>query len=424
MIINRNYLLKGLTLGIFAVLFSTSCTKLNSVYDPHFSEDGKLIQTDTISAEPFTLQYPKQIKVYVEVSGSMNGFFRANKPTDFKSDVWEIVSYLTPWISEGITILTNEGQKGHTLSFDDFRNRMNQGSFVSSSSTKVPIMLQSIFEDYDAENGEVAILISDMKYSPVGNSAPDVLMTQYSTDISRILNKHHQPVCLIGATSNYLKKDGNEQTNKSPYYFFITGKGEHVAYIRNVVSTLLDNNGHFIDNIESGFDYGTPNYSFGIPDNCLKLDNEPTFYGYDNSYSDTCTVKLKIDLTNYRWIVATEACLRESLKVESRYGADVKIGNIKLDVKNITNQELARTAFATIDLKISNMPMKADVLVWNLELPSTVYTLFGPYVTNATNENDVTKSYSVESFIKGIFYGGIVNTQLPPNYILISKENN
>ena len=45
------------------------------------------------------------------------------------------------------------------------------------------------------------------------------------------------------------------------------------------------------------------------------------------------------------------------------------------------------------------------------------------FFENAFDENDVTKSYSVLDFIKGMFYGGVLNTQPKPSYILISKED-
>ena len=54
--------------------------------------------------------------------------------------------------------------------------------------------------------------------------------------------------------------------------------------------------------------------------------------------------------------------------------------------------------------------------------PDTDYTLFGEFC-GSTDENDCTKSYSIEAFMKGMFYGGIVNETLKPNYILISKND-
>ena len=284
-------------------------------------------------------------------------------------------------------------------------------------------MLQSIINNLNTDAGEVAVLVSDMKYSPVGNAAPEVLMTQYSTDISRILGDSQKAVSLIGATSNYLDKSGNVICDKSPYYFLIIGDGRQVAEIRNGISTLLDNNHHFIDNIESGFNYGAPTYSFGIPENCYQMDDEnPTFLGFDPSESDTCTIKLEINLENYRWIVATKQYLDSAFQCKALYGSNVKVGKIDFDIQNITNKVLKRKATAIVELKVFDFAMDSEVLEWTLKLPDTDYTLFAPYF-NATSESDITKSYSVDNFIKGIFYGGLVNETLKPNYILISKNS-
>jgi hypothetical protein len=407
--------------GVVTLLAFSSCKDINTIPDPHFEADGTFI-TDSLDSVKFAPETPRKIKFFVEVSGSMNGFFRANRPTEFKADVWQILSYYSSLIPE-VTTLTNEGDMGSSVSLQNFQTMMNTGAFESAASTKVPVMLQSIIKNLNTEAGEVAVLVSDMKYSPVGAAAPDVLMTQYSSDISRILGLSQKAVCLVGATSNYLDRAGNVMCDKSPYYFLIIGDGRQVADIRNGISTMLDNNKHFIDNIESGFSYGAPTYSFGIPDNCFQMDDEnPTFCGYDPSESDTCTIKLKINLENYRWIVATKQYLDSAFQCKALYGSNVKVGKIDFDIQNITDKELKRKAIATVELKVFNFAMDSEVIEWTLMLPDTDYTLFAPYF-GATAESDVTKSYSVDNFVKGIFYGGVVNKTLKPNYILISKNS-
>ena len=349
----------------------------------------------------------------------MNGFFRANQPTQFKTDVWEIMSYFSALPSE-VTVLTNNGNTGVKMSIDDFRQQMNTGSFISSASTQVPIMLASITNDIKPEKGEVAVLISDMKYSPVGAAAPKVLMEQYSSDVSRILGTFHKPVCLISAVSNYLDK--KYEVNKSPYYYFLIGNEGEVAYLRNCISTLLENHHHFIDNIESGFDYGTPAYSFGIPEYCYQLDEEPTFVDFDESASDTCIINLKVDLSRYRWIMADTACFKNAFKCKALYGSNVGIGNVEIKIQNITDQKLERTATAIVQLKLYNLAMDSEVIEWSLELPDLNVDKFARFF-DAVGENDYTKSYSIENFIRGIFYGGIINKTLKSNYILISKNS-
>ena len=401
--------------------FLNSCQNtINTNFDSHFDESGYYVKNDSLEVT-FVPQFPNKIKFYVEVSGSMNGFFRANAPTKFKADVWQILSYYAP-AADGVTILTNDGTQGSTFTIGQFQTKMNTGAFVSSASTKVPLMLQSIIQSLDTDAGEVAVLISDMKYSPVGAAAPKVLLSQYSTDISTIFGKFGKAISLIGATSEFLDRKGDPVCNTSPYYFLIIGKPEHVAEMRNGISTLLINNGSFIDNIESGFNYGAPTYSFGIPENAYQLEDEPTFVDFDTSYGDTCTIKLKVDLTNYRWAITKEELFKKAFTYKPLYGSEVKVGNVTFDIQNITDKVLKRRAIATGDLKIFNMATESEVIEWNLQLPELDITEFAPYL-GATDENDVTKSFSIEDFIKGMFYGGVVNKTLSSNYILISKNS-
>lgn len=394
-------------------------SSINTIFDPHFTEEGILIP-DSTDTNPFTPLQPSQLKFYVEVSGSMNGFFRANQPTDFKTDVWEILSYYSPIIDE-VTTLTNAGDTGASMPLSEFQTMMNTGRFVSTASTKIPLMLESIISNLDADAGEVAVLISDMKYDPVGSAAPKVLQTMFSTDISNVLGKAGEAVCLIGATSSYLDRSGKVAFDRSPYYYFIIGNDRQVADVRNAISTLLENRGHFIDNIESGFDYGHPIYSFGIPSGCFQMDDvNPTFVGYDSS-ADSCTVKLKVSLENYRWLMQDERNFEEAFSVKSLYGSEVSFDIDDIDVQNITDKKLDRHVTATVNIQLSHMPTDSEVLEWNLQLPDTEITKFSPYL-GADSPNDVTKTYSLEDFIRGMFYLGVVNQKLKPNYILISKN--
>lgn len=405
-------------------VFMQSCdSNVNTNMNEHFTEDGFLI-TDSLDTS-FNRAMPSSVKFYVEVSGSMNGFFRANKATQFKSDVWNVLNSFSS-LAPDVSILTNDGSQGATLPLGDFRTKMNTGAFVSSASTKVPLMLQTIIENLNTDAGEVAVLISDMKYSPVGAAAPSVLMSQYTTDINGIIGRFGKAISVIGATSDYLDKGGNEVCKRSPYYFVILGEQENVAEIRNYISLLLKKKGHLVDNIESGFNYGHSEYSFGISNKCYQFENEPTFIGYEEADDvDTCTIKLKVPLENYRWLMADENIFRDALKVSSLYGTTVNIGNIDIDVKDVTgsDKQLNRDATATVDLKIFNMPTDSEVIEWNLELPITNYALFNEFFDGADDENDPNKSYSVLDFLTGVFQGGVVTHDMKPNYILVSKND-
>lgn len=407
--------------ALFYLIFS--CSNINSVGDSHFDKNGYLIHEDSLVEDSFSMREPSRVKFYVEVSGSMNGFFRANRPTNFKRDLWNVMSYYSS-ISPEVYVLTDNGDTGMKLRQSEFQNSMNTGAFISSASTRVPMMLETVLHNLDMSNGEVAVLVSDLKYSPVGEAAPEVLLSQYSTDVSKIIGKYGKSVSLVCAVSDYLDANGNDiASRRSPYYYLIFGNAEQVAEVRNEISTLLTNSGSFVDNIDSGFKFGKPKYSFGVPNKCEQLDEEPTFINYeDEEPGDTCTIKLKVSLENYRWIVSDTTIFRKAFKVKSLYGSNVRMSNVVIQTDNVTDKDklLSRTSTAIVDLKVSNMSSDSDVIEWTLDLPDTDYTLFNEFFKNATSENDPTKSFSVLDFLKGIFYCG--NNKLDSNYILISRN--
>jgi hypothetical protein len=62
------------------------CSKINTNHFPQFTDDGNL----TTKEQCLNPVLPNKIRLFVEVSGSMNGFFRSNMPTDFKTDVGSV----------------------------------------------------------------------------------------------------------------------------------------------------------------------------------------------------------------------------------------------------------------------------------------------------------------------------------------------
>ena len=405
---------------ITSLCFVSCCSSpINTINDPHFDENG--IYLDSLGAT-FQAIMPTSLDFYVEVSGSMNGFFRANKATAFKTDVWAIVSNFG---SPGVSVLSNTGTQATKYTGDQFRSRMNSGSFVSTAETQVPTMLESILSKLYYENGAVAVLISDMKYSPVGNKALPVLLQQYATDIRNIVGKYPgNAYSLIGAYSESLDAKGNVACEKSPYYYLVVGKDVCVAEVRNCITTILSDRENYLDNIETGFDYKRPAYGFGVPDNVIQLDNEPTFYNYDVSYSDTCKVVLNLDLSDFRWLVASdENVLRECLKVKAAYGSEMEIGKINISTNNHNQKKLERLAIASVELKLWNMPMESDVIEWSLEHPEYSVTDTFMQIQNAGTEADLTGSFSLANFIQGVFQAVQNHWDQEPNRILISKSN-
>ena len=81
-------IISGITLlsCIFA-LHSCGNSDINSIQDPHFDiETGAPLDTFDF----FVPKRPTSAKLYIETSGSMNGFFRANQSNKFKKTVWSV----------------------------------------------------------------------------------------------------------------------------------------------------------------------------------------------------------------------------------------------------------------------------------------------------------------------------------------------
>ena len=413
---NWGKLFIGCGIAIFSLFLSFCSNPVNTVYDLHFTEDGYCL--DSLK-ENFIAEAPKSLGFYVEVSGSMNGFFRSNRATRFKQDVWSIVSNFG---GNDVCVLSNAGTVAGVYPVSDFRSRMNSGRFVSNQETLVPTMLKSILSNLNYNDGQCAILISDMKYSPVSQQDVQVLLTQYQTDIRNVIGQYPGlAVSLVMAKSDFLAANGAIIENNSPYYFLILGKDQNVAFMRNCIATILEDNASYGDCIESGFDYKAPAYSFGIPDNALQLFDQPTFTNFDTQYSDTCKVTLNIDLSDYRWLIANEDAFRESLAVKSCYGASVSIGNVSIDVSNHFNREFKRKATATVEIKVYDMLTESDVIEWTLNHPDYSVTTDFTNIMAATAENDYAGSFSVDRFVAGVFNAIQNHWDKTPNRILISK---
>ena len=69
------------------------------------------------------------------------------------------------------------------------------------------------------------------------------------------------------------------------------------------------------------------------------------------------------------------------------------------------------------------MPMDADVIEWRLSHPEFIMTNNFMQVQNALSENDLTGTFSLANFIKGVFQAAQNHWTEEPNRILISKSN-
>ena len=305
-------------LALLALMtMSACCGGLNTLNDPHFTEEGTLIKKPSFAK----LDYNSDIHFYIESSGSMNGFFRAGQPTSFKQDVYEIMSYYSP-VTKDVNIMTNSGGVAGQLSLGQFQTARNTGALECNASTQVPVMLRNIVSRL--KKNDVAVLISDMKYSPVGSAAPAVLLTQYAAEVARIAGNSKKAYSLICAISDYINKEGRVVTNESPYYYLVIGEQDKVSAVRNGIAIMLQRQKRFVDNLETGYKYASCPYDFGVPKNVVRLEKQPTFYGYGEAV-DECVIPLKLKLESYRWLMSNKDTLKQCFTCKTKYGSTVSV---------------------------------------------------------------------------------------------------
>jgi len=404
----------ALALSILTV--TSCCKKLNPDGLGHFDEDGVYLE----KTQTFRSAQPSNIKFYVEVSGSMNGFFRSNKPTIFKTDVWSVFSDFAS-STEGVNIFLQQNAAPKLIGLEDFRNKMNAGAFVSSVSTDVPDMLKRILNDVDSKKSEVGILVSDMKYDPVGNAAVQVLLQQYSIDIRDLMSNTGKALCLIVAKSDFLDKSGKVACEDSPYYYLVIGRPENVVWMRNFVCTLLKHNGHYVDAVEWGIDYKSPKVKVSDSD-FLNVENQNCLGGFQ----DDCTITLDINITDFPWIYENADTLQKYLKVKPEVGIDVKKlskKDISYDITEDDGKQLKRTAIAKVKLHLSDIYGDADVLNITLNTPEVLYpSIKFMQFLGAASPNDVSKTYSMEGFLSGCYSSMPRFREKKPVHLLISKN--
>lgn len=416
----------GILAVILVCIIASGGSDINAVNSPFFTDDGHLKGDTTLVEDSLSIpcteeSQPTEIKLYVEVSGSMNGFFRPNLPTGFKKDVCSVFTFVGfSSISRGVNILSNDGEVTDNYSLDDYINYMNHGAFVSSAETKVPTMIESIIKDTDIEHGEVAVLVSDMKFSPEKAKDMGVQLTQYASRIRNIANSNDAAFCLIAATSNYLDKTGCSIADESPYYYFVIGKTSQVIWARNRINTLLEHNNSYVEDLEFGMRYNGIKYDFGMPLGCIRLIGEPTFYDVSG---DECTIPIGIDITGYRWVLADEKVMEECLSFKSTTGSSVEIMSIEINDDHQHGKQMVRKATATVTIKVSNMLMDADVIEWTLAQPEEFVSSRFTAFYGAISENEYDKTFSLEEFVSGMNKGTNNLWSEEPQRILISKNS-
>ncbi len=425
----------GITSIIALCLFcSFSCCRnhLNKNLLSPYNEDG--ILKDEIRTSFYSLEKPDKISMYIESSGSMNGLFRPNFSTRFQYDISAILTggELNNLIT-GVNIFNNRGDGVQQYEANEFRRKMNRGDFVSQQSTFIPAMIQTMLSDVDSCACDVAVLISDMKYSPVqsnGKVTPTAI-EQYKLDIKNLFEgrfeKSDLSVSLICCESNFLDRSGRELCSEFPYYLVLVGKASKVAWTRNQIIEVLNEQNNLTGCIDFNINYGCPKYTI-LPNEiigALRNNNELTsdfsgkhcssVVGFDDSIQP---VKVVLGV-NYGHLPQTlvTSLKPENFTISSYWGSNVDARIVHVDYgcdhKSSTEHSFVNpNLYLTVEL--TGLKMYDDDVV-NIKLNSKSQNVawLNKYY-GATREGELGKTFLLESFIEGLNLAAVTeNTKTP-----------
>ena len=382
-------------------VFSCKTTDINSIGDPHFDVDGTPLDT----VEFFVPKRPSSAKLYIETSGSMNGFFRANQANKFKKTVWSVFSGLHNATDKNVYTMSNGGDIDTPISLGEFRKKMNGGGFVSNTSTQIPMMLLNIIKQIDPEKDEVAVLVSDMKYSPMGKDAAPTI-TQFQEQIRNLTIFHDYGVAFICADSEYFNSNNTVAEQNSPYYYIVIGKPENVAALRNDIVAWCEDTNSYIDSGDMGMKYKNPPYSLHSINNGVASADFPNnlITSFSREVSDTCSFIVRLDMTGYpagKHPILVDSCFN----VTTSYGASVSKELINMQDDHHVKGSFERKAYADFLVKVFDLPLDDEVLefTFNNRSIDTYYTDKFIHIINGEDEKELDRSFSFNKFIEGHF---------------------
>lgn len=239
---------KSIILIIISTMIFFSCKGGKSHRNNNVSSTSVEKSDPSAISNPISKQRPV-INVYLENSGSMNGYVDKGK-TEFQQAVF---NYLTDINISGVASELNLNYinsqiipKGSVI--DDFINKLSPNSFSNSAGNKGTTDISDIFRTIldKTDSNVVSIFISDCIFSPGRNNNPKPYLINQQIGIKQSVADYIAKYKRLGMTVYQLNSfysgkyyDYNNVPRQyqgiRPYYIWVIGSPEHILSIRNAV---------------------------------------------------------------------------------------------------------------------------------------------------------------------------------------------
>ena len=187
-----------------------------------------------------------QVDVYLENSGSMNGYVDAGK-TDFQQNVFNYLDDVEQWLGSQLNLFFINNKiipKGNLL--DDYITKLTPNDFKSSggstSTTDIADLFRLVLEQ--GNDSVVSILVSDFIFSPGTQNNPEAYLGDQQVKIKRAfenyLNMHSDLAVMVyqlysnfkGTYYDYLNTPHKNYVGQRPYYIWVIGHPLKIAEMR------------------------------------------------------------------------------------------------------------------------------------------------------------------------------------------------
>ena len=394
---------KNISLLCLFSIFLLSCGNSKNI-NPHnyvlFDDNGGLKNCPA----PDPIYKTGKIKCFIESSGSMAGFFQANKITGFKSDVWSVLNEFYDKI-DSVRLFRDSSEPVEKMALANFRRNMNAGNFRFAGSTQIPQMLKDVV--LSLGKNDVGMFISDMKYSPMGSQA-DILLTQYGTDVKNVIKNTPYAFSIIGLTSSYITGRGKTVEN-SPYYIILIGNDLPVNKMKQKIMQSIRKENLLGEISFYRKDFPTPMYTLlanrGIVNGITYESDNKLYYtiGDINKESDV-TFYLAADFTKLPYYLFSDnKQLMQQLEVKAdgaRATVEELTDSASFDFGN-GSREAANKVHAThfIKIKVSDILDGATQVTLSVKRKEAGWV---SAVCGAKYETEYNKTISFEQLMSGL----------------------
>ncbi|UOQ75662.1 hypothetical protein MUN84_13385 [Hymenobacter sp. 5516J-16] len=367
-----------------------------------------------------TAQPLQAVNVFLEVSGSMEGFMpktgASGENTKFQQHVAQFLSEVNRTSAARQKTFYRIKERPYKDSYQGISTTVRSGIQQPAKSTDIPSVLDTLMSNY-YQPGSVSVLISDFIYSPKNAGAIPYIKTDITDALTRSGSRPEMAVSVYGYTSDFrgtyypaLVASG-KKTNccdtEIPYYIWVVGPADAVRkFDQSLLEQQPSKQAHF------GVTYPQPNYSL-----LSKFQNKGSWYYGDAGASKRNAESYRVvavseasaqqpvefvvgmDLTTLPGQYRDLAYLKQNLKLQG-VDTDAKL----LDVTAATSQTKASsgpeskfTHFAKV--RLTTPPKAARPLVLKLQDQRPTW------VAQWTTKNDATpapRTFALSSLLDGL----------------------